>query len=114
MGCHFLLQGIVLTQGWNLGLLHWQADSLQSEPPGKPTLGNVVISNLSKNNAIIVCQTLTHINYIQTMNGIYLYFKSCLLGIFSLSWHPVFLFTESGNPTWNQPHGPKWLSRKDL
>ena len=28
MGCHFLLQGIFLTQGLNLGLLHWQADSL--------------------------------------------------------------------------------------
>ena len=30
-GCHFLLQGIFLTQGWNqcvLRLLHWQADSL--------------------------------------------------------------------------------------
>ena len=22
VGCHFLLQGIFLTQGWNLGLLH--------------------------------------------------------------------------------------------
>ena len=28
MGCHFLLQGIFSTQGWNLCLLHWQADSL--------------------------------------------------------------------------------------
>ena len=28
VGCHFLLQGIFLTQGWNLRLLHWQADSL--------------------------------------------------------------------------------------
>ena len=31
MGCHFLLQGIFLTQGSNphlLYLLHWQADSL--------------------------------------------------------------------------------------
>ena len=28
MGCHFLLQGIVLTQGLNPCLLHWQADSL--------------------------------------------------------------------------------------
>ena len=31
VGCHFLLQGIFLTQGSNLrllGLLHWQADSL--------------------------------------------------------------------------------------
>ena len=31
VGCHFILQGIFLAQGWNLhlpGLLHWQADSL--------------------------------------------------------------------------------------
>ena len=38
---HSLLQGIFLTQRWprrpvheTLGLLHWQADSLLSEPPG--------------------------------------------------------------------------------
>ena len=38
-GCHFLLQGIFLTQGSNPGLLcllHWQADSLLLVPPGKP------------------------------------------------------------------------------
>ena len=38
-GCHFLLQGIVLTQGLNLRLLqllHWQVDSLPLAPPGKP------------------------------------------------------------------------------
>ena len=28
VGCHFLLQGIFSTQGSNLRLLHWQADSL--------------------------------------------------------------------------------------
>ena len=28
IGCHFLLQGIFLTQGSNLHLLHWQVDSL--------------------------------------------------------------------------------------
>ena len=36
VGCHFLLQGIFLTQGSNphlLCLLHWQVDYL---PPGKP------------------------------------------------------------------------------
>ena len=27
LGCHFLLQGIFLTQGSNLCLLHWQVDS---------------------------------------------------------------------------------------
>ena len=28
VGCHFLLQRIFLTQGWNPRVLHWQADSL--------------------------------------------------------------------------------------
>ena len=32
VGCHFLLQGIVPTQGSNLHLLHWQADSLPLNP----------------------------------------------------------------------------------
>ena len=33
VGCHFLLQGIFLTQGWNPGLLHWQPDSLPLSHP---------------------------------------------------------------------------------
>ena len=40
VGCHFLLQGIFPTQGLNLHLLcllHWQANSLPSAPPGKPS-----------------------------------------------------------------------------
>ena len=36
MGCHALLQGLFPTQRSNPGLLHWGADSLLSEPPGKP------------------------------------------------------------------------------
>ena len=39
MGCHFLLQGVFLTQGWNLHLLcllHWQAGSLPLALPGEP------------------------------------------------------------------------------
>ena len=36
VGCHFLLQGIFLTQGSNPHLLHWQVDSFTTEPPGKP------------------------------------------------------------------------------
>ena len=35
VGCHFLFQGIFLTQGWNLHL-HWQAYSLTTEPLRKP------------------------------------------------------------------------------
>ena len=38
VGCHALLQGIFLTQESNSHLLHWQADSLPAEPPGKPLL----------------------------------------------------------------------------
>ena len=37
-GCHFLLHGIFLTQGLNLRLLQWQADSLPADPPGKPSI----------------------------------------------------------------------------
>ena len=39
VGCHALLQGLFPTQGLNLCLvclLHWQADSIPLEPPGKP------------------------------------------------------------------------------
>ena len=35
MGCHFLLQGIFPTQGWNLGLPHCRQTLLPSEPPRK-------------------------------------------------------------------------------
>ena len=35
VGCHFLFQEIFLTQGSNLGLLHWQVDSLPTELLGR-------------------------------------------------------------------------------
>ena len=41
VGCHALLQGIFMTQGWNQCLLclqYWQAGSLLLETPGKPSL----------------------------------------------------------------------------
>ena len=41
VGCHFLLQGIFLTQGSNphlLSPLHWQVNSLPLAPPGKLSL----------------------------------------------------------------------------
>ena len=36
VGCHFLLQGIFPTQGLNMHLLHWQADSLPLRHLGSP------------------------------------------------------------------------------
>ena len=43
VGCHFLLQGIFLTQRSNLHLLHWQADFLPLHHLGSPNAinGNV-------------------------------------------------------------------------
>ena len=40
-GGHFLLQGIFLTQGLNLCLLHWQVDSLPLSHQGSPYVGLV-------------------------------------------------------------------------
>ena len=42
VGCHFLVQEIFPTQGWNLHLLcllHWQVGSLPLVPPGMPAGG---------------------------------------------------------------------------
>ena len=38
MDCLFLLQGIILTQGLNSSLLHWQTDSLPLSHQGSPLL----------------------------------------------------------------------------
>ena len=40
VGNHSFLQGIFLTQGSNLGFLHYRWVLYQSEPPGKPNYAN--------------------------------------------------------------------------
>ena len=45
IGCHFLLQGIFLTQGSKPCLLHWQADSLPLSHLGSPTAAHSTLSN---------------------------------------------------------------------
>jgi len=45
MGCHFLLQGIFLTQGLNPCLLHWQVDSLPLSHQGSPGRGMYICSS---------------------------------------------------------------------
>ena len=42
VGCHFLLQGIFQTQGSNLSLLHWQADSLPQNHLESPLLLHLI------------------------------------------------------------------------
>ena len=57
VGCHFLLQGIFLTQGSNPSLLYWQADSLSLSPQGRP------IQNLSQNITICVESFSRHTSF---------------------------------------------------
>ena len=57
--CHFLLQGIFLTQGSNLcllHLLHWQVDSLSLVPPGISLKAQLV------KNPPTICQILSNLH----------------------------------------------------
>ena len=55
VGCHFLLQGIFPTTESNLGLLHWQEESLPSEPP--------VINYNRKGRSSLVAQWQSLVGY---------------------------------------------------
>ena len=46
VGCHFLLQGIFLTQGLNLHLLHWQEDSLPLSHWESPLTPYIIAFNM--------------------------------------------------------------------
>ena len=54
VGCHFLLQGIFQTQGSNPHLLCLlQADSLPTEPSGKPSRGQEISSVMGQSVNIL-------------------------------------------------------------
>ena len=60
VGCHFLFQGIFLTQGSNpslLCLLHWQVDSLPLSHQGSPTIyeASLIFKVTSENSKMINC-----------------------------------------------------------
>ena len=46
VGCHFLPQGLFLTQGLNPRLLHWQVDSLLLSHQGGPSMWSLEILSL--------------------------------------------------------------------
>ena len=60
-GCHFLLQGIFLTQGSDprlLWILHWQVDSLPAEQLGNPiyyVLYTILSIYTNKHSILYVC-----------------------------------------------------------
>ena len=83
VGCHFLLQGIFLTQGSNPGLpgLELQAYSLLSEPPEKPPLP------LSFNNSLEKLTELSNVQY------------------FQLQWHPTPVLLPGKSRGWSSLEG---------
>ena len=61
VGCHFLLQGIFLTQGSNphhLCLLHWQAGSLLLVPPEKPWQQHWILTSIVALLSVGACASL--------------------------------------------------------
>ena len=56
------LQGIFLTQGLNLCLLHWWAGSLPLAPPGKPIMYHT-------SSLIVMCHTNADVNIRETVQG---------------------------------------------
>ena len=56
-----LLRGIIPTQESNQGLLHWQVDSLRSEPSGKPHDGILSYNPSQANEAHTVCMNLGNV-----------------------------------------------------
>ena len=61
VGCHFLLQGIVPTQGSNPGLLHlmhWQVSALPLVPPGKTSFKIYYIKGEQKHSSVFQTHVL--------------------------------------------------------
>ena len=61
VGCHFLLQGIFLTQGSNPGLQHCGQTLLQSEPPGKPPVALKLLCLVGRSLPSLPCFSLLFI-----------------------------------------------------
>ena len=59
--CHFLLQGIFLTQVLNPSLLHWRVDYYLSESPGKLYLKIINSYTFKSKNIFILNTSLTQI-----------------------------------------------------
>ena len=71
MDCHSLLQGIFLTQGSNLHLLHWQVGSLPSESPGKPktSLVKCKLQSLHSGSMDVHCTILSALLYVENFHN---------------------------------------------
>ena len=77
VGCHFFLHAIFLTQGLNLCLLHWQADSL-------PLSHQAAAAAKSLQSCLILCNPIDGSPLGSTISGI--------LQARTLEWVAIFFF----------------------
>ena len=77
---HSLLQGVIPTQGLNPGLLHWQVDSLPSEPPGKHYFRGNLTKFRRKYGSIPNLNTILRVEF-ESCNGLFIEFLSSLFSL---------------------------------
>ena len=78
--CHSLLQGVILTQGLNPGLPHWQVDSWPSEPPGKYYFVCKLKKWKRKYWSIPNLNTMLRVEF-ESFNGLFTEFPSSLFSL---------------------------------
>ena len=93
LGGQSLLQGVFWTQGWNLGLLHCQEDSLLSEPAGKPPNCNnaVFMPSIMESPSTVVLILNSHCTLVGSEINAKFFLRWCFLpgGLPSLGPHRV-------------------------
>ena len=85
VGFHSLLQGILLTQVSNPGLLHWQADPLPTEPPGEPFTRPELANQYMRTYYVIYTHTYIYI-YIYIYR-LYAYTYICMYAYYVINTH---------------------------
>ena len=117
VGCHFLLQGLFLSQGSNPHLWHllpWQSSSLPLAPPGKP-IHRAPSANYSFRLCILagsaLCpmshQLMTRTNLRGSGGSLAVYPRSLITGIFGSQDSSPSLTTGLGPPP-HEPQGPNF------
>ena len=92
VGCHFLLQGIFLTQGLNPCLLHWQVGSLPLCHPRSPGGLHTVQAKISETASGLGQGSLLP-PLSQHLSSLKHLFSSCLRRLISgVKWPPYFMF----------------------
>ena len=74
MGCHFLFQGILPTQGLNshhLSFLRWQTDSLPLVPPGVGSSESAAASAKSLQLCLTLCDPIDGSPPVSSIRGIF-------------------------------------------